>query len=47
MGDRGFVVLFKNEKVLIHPKGSSPDTILSIGIRESNLYRLQGKPVQA
>jgi hypothetical protein len=47
MEDRGFVVMFKKGKVLICPEGASPDTTMSIGVREGNLYRLKGKPVQA
>jgi hypothetical protein len=47
MEDRGFVVMFKKGKVLIRLEGASPDKTLSIEVREGNLYRLQGKPVQA
>jgi hypothetical protein len=43
--DKGFVVMFKKGKVLIRPEGASPDTTVSIGVREGKLYRLQGKPV--
>jgi hypothetical protein len=46
MEDRGFAVMLKKGQVLIHPKRVSPDTAMSIGVREGNLYRLQGKPVQ-
>jgi hypothetical protein len=41
------IVMFKKGKVLICPKGDIPDTTMSIGVREGNLYRLQGNPIQA
>jgi hypothetical protein len=47
MEDKGFAVEFKNQQVLIRPKESSPDTTQVIGVREGNLYRLQGEPVRA
>jgi hypothetical protein len=40
--DKGFVVLFKKWKVLIHPKGAIHDTTMRIGFREGNIYKLQG-----
>jgi hypothetical protein len=45
MEDKSFVVMFKKGQVLICPKEASPDTTVSIGVREDNLYKLQGKPV--
>jgi hypothetical protein len=47
MDDKGFSVMFKKGQVLIHPHGASPNTTVSIGVREGNLCRLQSKPVQA
>jgi hypothetical protein len=47
MEDKGFVVIFQKGQVLICPEGASPDTTVVIGVREGNLYRLQGKPIQA
>jgi hypothetical protein len=47
MEDKGFVVIFQRGQVLIRLEGASPDTTVRIGVREGNLYRLQGKPVQA
>jgi hypothetical protein len=47
MEDKGFTIMFKKGKVLICPEGASPDTRVSIGVREGNLYRFKGKPVQA
>jgi hypothetical protein len=47
MKDRGFVIVFKKRQVLICPEGASPDIPVSIGVREGNLYRLQGMHVQA
>jgi hypothetical protein len=47
MKDEGFLVEFKNQQVLIRLKESSPDTTQVIGVREGNLYRLQGELVQA
>ena len=35
---RGFIVVIKKGQVLIRPKGASPNTMVSIGVRE-------GKPV--
>jgi hypothetical protein len=46
MEDRGFSVIFQRGKVLICLEGASPDTTVVIGVREGNLYRLQGKLVQ-
>jgi hypothetical protein len=45
MEDMGFVVIFQRGQVLIHLEGASPDTVVRIGVRERNLYRLHGKPV--
>ena len=45
--DTGFIVEFKSKQVLIRPKESSPRSTQVIGVREGNLYRLQGEPVQA
>ena len=45
MKDMNFIVMFKKGKVLIHPKGASLDIVVSIGVREENLYRLEGKQV--
>jgi hypothetical protein len=47
MEDKGFVVIFQRGKVLIRLEGVSPNTIVRIGVREGNLYRLQGKLVHA
>jgi hypothetical protein len=33
-------------QVLFMPKGSSLDTIVVLGVRESNLYRLKGQPMR-
>jgi hypothetical protein len=46
MEDMGFVFIFHKGKVIICPEGVIPNTIVSIGVREGNLYRLQGKPIQ-
>jgi hypothetical protein len=47
MEDKGFVVMFNKGQVLIQLERASPDTRVSIGVREGNLYRLKGKQVQA
>jgi hypothetical protein len=47
MEDKGFVVEFKNQQVLIRSKESSLDIAQVIGVREGNLCRLQGEPVRA
>jgi hypothetical protein len=47
MEDRGFVIIFQRGQVLICSEGASPGTTMKIGVREGNLYRLQGKTVQA
>jgi hypothetical protein len=46
MENRGFSFVFKKGQVIIRPKGASPDIGVSIGVRESNLYSLKGKPIQ-
>jgi hypothetical protein len=33
--------------VLFKPRGSSSDTTVVLGVRESNLYRLKGQPMRA
>jgi hypothetical protein len=33
--------------VLIKPRGSSSDTTIVLGVRESNLYMLKGQPMRA
>ena len=38
--DRGFWVMFRDEHVLIHPKGSSITSTVKIGVRSGKLYRL-------
>jgi hypothetical protein len=47
MEDKGYAVGFKNQQVLIRPKESSPEATQVIGVREGNLYRLQGEPIRA
>jgi hypothetical protein len=47
MEDKGYAVEFKNQQVLIRPKEYSPNTTQVRGVREGNLYRLQGEPIQA
>lgn len=47
MEDKGYVVTFRRGQAFICPEGASPDTAVRIRVREGNLYRLQGKPVQA
>jgi hypothetical protein len=46
MEDEVFSVMFKKGQVLIHLEGAIPDTRLSIGVREGNLYKLKGKNVK-
>jgi len=45
MEDRGFSMIFQRGRVLIRPEVAIPDTVVSIGVREGNLYRLQGNPI--
>lgn len=47
MEDKGYVVTFQKGKVFICPQGASPNTAVRIGVREGNLYKLQGNLVQA
>lgn len=47
MKDKGYAVEFKNQQVLIGPKDSGLEATQVIGVREGNLYRLEGEPVQA
>jgi hypothetical protein len=44
---RGFDVLFEDGQALIKPRGSSSNIVVDFGVRESNLYRLKGQPMQA
>jgi hypothetical protein len=37
-----FDVLFHDGKAQIKPRGSSSDTTIALGVRESNLYRIKG-----
>jgi hypothetical protein len=45
MEDMGFVVTFQRGKVLIRPEKDISDKTMVIGVREGNLYKLQGKHV--
>jgi transposase InsO family protein len=47
MEDKGYEVNFQRGQVFIRPEGASPDTAVRIGVRDGNLYRLQGQPAQA
>jgi hypothetical protein len=47
MEDKGYEVNFWKEQVFIFPKGVNPNTVMKIRVRDGNLYRLQGLPVQA
>jgi hypothetical protein len=44
---KGYYVLFWDGQVLFMPRGSSSDTTVVLGVRESNLYRLKGQPMRA
>jgi hypothetical protein len=44
---KGLDVVFQDGQVLIKPRGSSSDIVVVLGVRESNLYRLKGYPMQA
>jgi hypothetical protein len=44
MEDKGYEVNFQRGQVFI---GANPNTIVRIGVRDGNLYRLQGQPVHA
>jgi hypothetical protein len=45
--EKGYEVNFQKGQVFIRTKGDSPNTALRIGVRDGNLYSLQGQPVQA
>jgi hypothetical protein len=47
MEDRGFSIMFKKGQVLVCPEGASPDIAVSVGVKEGNLYVLQGNHVHA
>jgi hypothetical protein len=47
MEDKGFVVEFKNQQVRIKLKEYSSNIAQVIGVREGNLYKLQGEHVRA
>jgi hypothetical protein len=44
--DDVFAILFQKGQVLIHSERDSPDTTVSIGVREGKVYKFQGMPVQ-
>jgi hypothetical protein len=44
---KGFDILFQDAQVLIKPRGFNSDTTVVFGVRESNLYKLKGQPMQA
>lgn len=46
MEDKGYAVEFKNQQVLIKLKESSLEAAQMIGVREGDLYRLQGEPIR-
>lgn len=43
--DKGVGVLFQDRHVLTYSEGATPETTVSIGVREGNMYRLQSKLV--
>jgi hypothetical protein len=45
MEDMGFVVTCHRGQILIHTERDSSDTTVVNGVREGNLYRLQGNPI--
>jgi hypothetical protein len=47
MEEKSYAVTFRRGQVFIYLEGASRDTVMRIGVREGNLYRLRGKPVQA
>ena len=47
MEDKGYVVDFNIQQVLIRPKEANPRPSQVIGVKEGNLYRLQGEPIWA
>lgn len=44
---KGYEVLFRDGQTLIMPRGSSSGKAVVFRVRESNLYRLKGKPMRA
>ena len=45
--DSGYEIVFRDGKILIHPRGSSSRIAKVIGIRQGKLYRLMFQPAQA
>jgi hypothetical protein len=43
--EKGYDILFQDGQVLFTPKGSSSNTVVVLGVRESNLYRMKGQPM--
>jgi len=43
---KGYHVLFQDGQVLFVPRGSSFISVVVLGVRESNLYRLKGQPMR-
>jgi hypothetical protein len=44
---KGFDIVFQDGHALIKPRGSISKTTNVLGVRERNLYRLKGQPMQA
>jgi hypothetical protein len=47
MEDKGYEVNFRRRHIFIRPEGASPDTVVRIGVRDGNLYRLHGQHAHA
>lgn len=44
---KGYNVLFRDGQVMLVPKRSSFRSVVVLGVREGNLYRLRGQPMGA
>jgi hypothetical protein len=44
---KGYANLFRDRKVLLIPGGSRSKSVVVLGVRENNLYRLKGQPMRA
>jgi hypothetical protein len=42
-----FDVLFQDGQALVKTRGSRSDIAVDLGVKESNLYKLKGQPMQA
>ena len=45
--DKGYTVAFTKGKAIMRPSGGDMSSAIEIGVKEGNVYRLTGNPIQA